>query len=148
MPQSLSKVVVHLVFSTKDRLPFLKKEIKPQLHAYLATLARDHDWQCYRVGGVEDHVHLALKQPRTSNLSDLVGHIKRQSTMWLKSEGIDEFHWQRGYGAFSVSPLHLPELLEYIDQQEQHHKKLSFQEEYRKFLNKYQIDYNEKYIWD
>jgi TnpA family transposase len=93
-------------------------------------------------------VHLALLQPRTSDLAELVGHVKRQSTLWLKREGLTEFRWQRGYGAFSVSPCSLTELLAYIDGQEEHHKKLSFQEEYVKFLKKYQIDYDEKYVWD
>lgn len=148
MSQSLSEVILHLVFSTKDRYPFITDELKPRLHAYLATLARDHGWECLRVGGVSDHVHLALKQPRTENVSDLVGHIKRQSTLWLKREGLDKFQWQRGFGVFSVSPPSLPKLLDYIDQQEEHHRHVSFQEEYIRFLENYKMKYDEKYLWD
>ncbi|MGJ8672807.1 IS200/IS605 family transposase [Rubritalea sp.] len=148
MSQSLSKVVIHLVFSTKERSPSINDQIKSRLHAYLASLARDHGWECYRVGGVADHVHLALLQPRTCELAELVGHIKRQSTLWLKREGIEVFQWQRGYGAFSVSPCSLSDLLDYIDRQEEHHMKLSFQEEYLKILKKYQMEYDETYLWD
>jgi putative transposase len=150
MPQPLSNVVIHLVFSTLQREPFISGNIKTALHAYLATLARDQGWECYRIGGGSDHVHLALRQPRTHNLSDLVGHIKRTSTAWIKQQGEDHqnFHWQKGYGAFSVSPQHLPSLISYIENQEAHHLKISFQDEFRGFLKKYNIDYDEKYVWD
>jgi len=80
MPQSLSNVIIHLVFSTKDRTKWIDEKIQPALYAYLATTARDKGWECYRVGGVQDHVHLAIRQPRTSTLSDFTGHIKRTST--------------------------------------------------------------------
>lgn len=86
MPQSLSNVIIHLVFSTKDRRNWIDEQIQPALHAYLATTVRDHRWECYRVGGVEDHVHLALRQPRTATLSDFTGHIKRISTVWFRKQ--------------------------------------------------------------
>lgn len=150
MPQSLSNVIIHLVFSTKDRKECLDEKTLPKLHAYLATTARDQGWECYRVGGVADHVHLALRQPRTGTLSDFTGHIKRTSTAWLRKQGerFSKFHWQQGYGAFSVSASHLDALITYIEQQKEHHRNLSFQDEYRAFLKKYSIDFDERYVWD
>jgi REP element-mobilizing transposase RayT len=149
MPQSLSEIIIHLIFSTKDRKPLIKKENIQGLHAYLATLVRERGWECYRIGGVEDHVHLAIRQPRTENLADLVGHMKRTSTKWMHVEKSEpQFAWQSGYGAFSVSPPHLPKLMAYIDNQEEHHKTKTFQEEYLSFLKKYGITYDEKYVWD
>jgi len=149
MPQSLSEIIIHLIFSTKDRARSINKENISGLHGYLATLIRERKWECYRIGGVEDHVHLAIRQPRTENIADLVGHIKRTSTKWMHSEkGQTDFAWQSGYGAFSVSPLHLQDLIAYIEKQEEHHKTKSFQDEYRSFLIKYSIPYDEKYVWD
>ncbi|MGB0775081.1 MAG: transposase, partial [Akkermansiaceae bacterium] len=147
--QSLSEIIIHLVFSTKDREPLIKRENLQGLHGYLATLVRERQWECYRVGGVEDHVHLAIRQPRTENIADLVGHIKRTSTKWMHNEkSVLNFAWQSGYGAFSVSPPHLQDLLNYIENQAEHHKTKSFKDEYRAFLNKYHIPYDEKYVWD
>ena len=150
MPQSLSKVIIHLVFSTKERTEWIDTTIQPKLHAYLATTARDQGWECYRVGGVEDHVHLALRQPRTGTLSDFVGHIKRTSTVWLQKQDnrFQEFHWQNGYGAFSVSASQLDALIGYIQNQREHHRKQTFQEEFRVLLGKYGIEYDESYVWD
>jgi len=149
MPQSLSEIIIHLIFSTKDRNPSITKENISDLHGYMATLIRERKWECYRIGGVEDHVHLALRQPRTENIADLVGYIKRTSTKWMHSEkGQTGFAWQSGYAAFSVSPLHLQDLIAYIENQEEHHKTKNFQDEYRSFLNKYSISYDEKYVWD
>jgi putative transposase len=150
MPQSLSQTIIHLIFSTKDREPFLDETIKESMHAYLATMARDRGWECYRVGGVADHVHLALRQPRTDNQSDLIGHIKRNSSKWIQQQGkgYASFAWQRGYGAFSVGYSQLPALVEYIRKQEEHHRSRTFQEEYRDLLEKTGMDFDEKYVWD
>ena len=150
MPQSLSQVLIHLVFSTKDRAPFLTGSIGTDTHAYLATVARDMNCQCYRVGGVSDHVHLAVRLSRTTTQSKLVEQLKISSSRWLKQQHPDlyAFAWQRGYGVFSVSPRNLDALLLYIDNQEEHHKTVSFQEEYRRFLDRYQIPYDEQYVWD
>ncbi len=150
MPQSLSKAVLHIVFSTKHREQFLDTNIINELHGYLASCSRELDWECYRVGGVEDHVHLAVRQPRTANLSDFMGHIKRTSTKWIRTKGerYTSFSWQGGYGAFSVSASHLDALMKYIDGQKEHHETMSFQEEFRMFLKKYGIEYDERYVWD
>ena len=132
MPQSLSQTIIHLIFSTKDRKPFLDEAIKESMHAYLATIARERGWECYRVGGVADHVHLALRQPRTDNQSDFIGHLKRNSTKWIQRKGkaYAPFAWQRGYGAFSIGYSQLPALVEYVRKQEEHHRVKTFHEEY------------------
>ena len=150
MPQSLSYILIHVIFSTKDRAPVLDQSICPSLHAYLATIARNLDCECYRVGGVADHVHLAIRLARTITVAQLVGEIKTTSSKWLKeqSEALDDFSWQRGYGAFSVGPGHLDALKQYIDTQPEHHRTRTFQEEYRAFLEKYHIPFDERYVWD
>jgi putative transposase len=145
MPQSLTQVILHVVFSTKDRRPLIRDEFINELHAYLATLIRERGGECYRAGGVDDHVHIAILLPRTESLADLVGHIKRNSSKWIHNQkGVDDFAWQAGYGAFSVSPQHLSKLTYYIDGQKEHHQKISFQDEYRTFLNKYGVVYDER----
>ncbi len=150
MPQSLSFVLVHLVFSTKGRVPALEPSIRPPLHAYLATVARNADCLCYRVGGVADHVHLAIRISRTLTIAQLVEELKTSSSKWLKaqSSGWTHFAWQNGYGAFSVSPSDLDVLTNYIDSQEEHHRTRTFQEEYRAFLKRYGVEFDERYLWD
>jgi len=150
MPRSLSFVLVHVIFSTKDRLPLLDDAVQPALHAYLATVTRNADCECYRVGGVADHVHLAVRLNRTVTVAKLVADLKTLSSKWLKSQSprLSKFAWQEGYGAFSVGPADLDKLLHYIDTQEAHHRKQSFQDEFRAFLKKYGMDGDEQYLWD
>ena len=150
MPQSLSYLLTHIVFSTKDRAPVLDVAVRPALHAYLATVARNVDCECFRVGGVADHVHLAVRLSRTITMAQLIEELKTSSSKWLKTQSpaLAAFAWQRGYGAFSVGPSDLNALLHYIDPQEEHHKTRSFQDEYRAFLKKYGIEYDERYVWD
>lgn len=150
MPQSLSYLLTHIVFSTKDRNPVLDATVRPALHAYLATVARNVDCECFRVGGVADHVHLAVRLSRTITMAQLIEELKTSSSKWLKTQSpaLTTFSWQRGYGAFSVGPSDLNALLHYIDTQEEHHKTRTFQDEYRAFLKKYGIDFDERYVWD
>lgn len=150
MPQSLSFLLVHLVFSTKDRAPVLDEKVRPALHAYLATVARNADCECFRVGGVADHVHLAIRLSRTITVAKLVEELKTSSSKWLKTQSpsMAGFSWQRGYGAFSVGPADLDALRQYIDTQEEHHQSRTFQQEYRAFLTKYGIEFDEQYVWD
>jgi putative transposase len=150
MPQSLDNVLLHIVFSTKDRTPCLGNSVRPVLHAYLATVARNAGCECPRVGGVSDHVHLAIQFSRTATIASLVEKLKTSSSKWLKMEfpRLTGFAWQRGYGVFSVSPADMPALLTYIDRQEEHHRTRTFQEEYRAFLEKYRIAHDERYVWD
>lgn len=128
----------------------LDAPVRLSLHAYLATVARNVDCECFRVGGVADHVHLAVRLSRTITMAHLIEELKTSSSKWLKTQSpaLAAFAWQRGYGAFSVSPSDLNPLLHYIDTQEDHHKTRTFQDEYRAFLKKYGIEYDERYVWD
>jgi putative transposase len=150
MPQSLALVIVHLVFSAKDRRPIIGPDIGPQLHAYLAAVAHNAGCECFRVGGVADHVHLAIRISRTTTIAGLVEELKTSSSKWLKAQSVhlSDFAWQRGYGAFSVCPSDLDALRAYIDAQEEHHQTRTFQEEYRMFLEKYGVQFDERYVWD
>ncbi len=149
MPQSLSQVLLHLVWSTKDRQPLIPAETRPHLHAYLATVTRDTGSGCPRVGGTEDHVHLAVILSRTQAIAALVNQLKSHSSRWMKEQTDSQtFAWQHGYGVFSVGPTDRPALERYIDDQQIHHQKQTFQEEYRAFLVRYGIPFDEKYVWD
>jgi putative transposase len=150
MPQSLSYVLLHVIFSTKDRKSFLKAEIRPQVHASLATVARTLGCEAYRVGGVSDHVHLAIRLSRTVTIANLVAELKTSSSQSIKEQWPDlkPFSWQRGYGVFSVGPADKDALCQYIDDQEAHHQTISFEDELRKFLNKYGVEFDEAYVWD
>jgi REP element-mobilizing transposase RayT len=148
MPQTLSFNLVHIVFSTKNRAPLIHEDTFATLHAYLAGTARRLDCECYRVGGVNDHVHLAVKLATTKTAAKLVSEIKTASSIWMKEQGSRNFAWQRGYGLFSVSPADLAALIQYIDGQATHHRKRSFQDEMRAFFEKYRIAFDERYVWD
>jgi REP element-mobilizing transposase RayT len=148
MPQSLALVIVHIIFSTKDRKPVLYHPVRHDLHAYLSTVARNADCECYSVGGVADHVHLAIRLSRTITIAQLVGELKTSSSKWLKTQSLVGFAWQNGYGAFSVGPADLEALRKYIETQEEHHKKHTFQDELRALLKKYGVEHDERYMWD
>jgi REP element-mobilizing transposase RayT len=150
MPQSLSKVILHIIFSTKNREPWLDSEVRPRMHAYLATICHDLGADFVRVCGVADHVHIVTTLPRTLSQAQLIEQIKKVSSKWIKA--LDTryrgFFWQRGYGAFSVSPSQLDSVLEHVNQQREHHRTRTFQEEYRDFLRKHGVDFDERYVWD
>ena len=151
MSQSLSKMWSHLIFSTKDRYPFLSnRNIREETHKYLAGILRKHDCPTLVVGGVADHVHILCRFGRTISVADLVQEVKRESSKWVKTKGdlLRDFHWQNGYGAFSLSPSHIEALKEYIRNQEEHHRQETFQDEFRRLLRKYGIEYDERYVWD
>jgi REP element-mobilizing transposase RayT len=151
MAQSLSRLWTHLIFSTKDRLPFLNdKTLRRELHSYLATMLRNQGCETLIVGGVEDHTHSLFALPRTRAIANVVKEVKRTSSGWIKeaSHKLSKFHWQGGYAAFSVSQSNLSEVIRYIENQEHHHKKLTFQDEYRAFLNAYGVEFDERYVWD
>lgn len=150
MAQSLSNVLVHLVFSTKHRRPLIDASIENDLHAYLAGIAKRLDCPAHKIGGVEDHVHVACTLARTKTVACLVQELKQASSKWIKTRGeaYRSFAWQDGYGAFSVSQSHLDDLRRYIANQRQHHRQESYQDEFRKTLNRYRIEYDEHYVWD
>ena len=148
MPQTLSFNLVHVVFSTKARVPLIREEIAPALHAYLAGTARSLGCDCFRVGGVEDHVHLALRLAVTRISARVVSELKTSSSVWVKEQGVAKFAWQRGYGLFSVGPADVGALVRYIDGQKAHHARRSFQEEMRGFCEKYHVPIDERYAWN
>jgi len=149
MPQSLSKVLVHLIFSTKRREPFIQPEIRPRLHAYLVGILDNLKSPSLQTGGVADHVHVLCVLGRTISQADLLEEVKKSSSKWMKAEGgVPGFSWQAGYGAFSVGESQSDTVIRYIQKQEEHHRKVTFQEEFRKFLEKYNVAYDERYVWD
>ena len=150
MPQSLSSVLVHLVFSTKDRQPWINKDIEEKLYAYLAGIFRGCGSPAIKIGGYDDHVHAVFTLSRTRTIADVAEEVKRCSSKWMKTQGPDlsRFHWQSGYAAFSIGRSHLPTLTNYIARQREHHGKQGFKEEVRILLAKYEVSYDEKYIWD
>ncbi len=150
MAQSLSNVLLHLVFSTKNRRPWIDAQIESEMHAYLASVCKSLGCPAQKVGGVEDHVHVLCLLSRTIEISDLLGKIKANSSRWIKTKGpgYSEFSWQNGYGAFSIGQSQLEAAKEYIANQREHHRGRSFQEEYRALLEKYRVEYDERYVWD
>ena len=151
MPQSLSNVLVHIVFSTKDRTPSLCDPAhRLAMHTYLAAVSAAMHCPAITVGGVADHVHLLARQARTITLAAWVREVKRSSSLWVKGQpgGPDVFHWQAGYAAFSVSHSQSATVARYIDRQAAHHRSLGFQDEVRTLLDRHQIAYDDRYVWD
>ena len=149
MPQSLSKVLIHVIFITKHREPLIQPEIRPRLHAYLAGILDHLKSPSLQAGGVGDHVHILCVLARTISQSELIEEVKTSSSKWMKAEGgVRGFSWQAGYGAFSIGESQSDTVIRYIMNQGKHHRKVSFQEEYRKFLQRYRIACDERYVWD
>ena len=151
MSQSLVQIYVHIVFSTKDRMPFMKDDtFRERVHAYLAGICNKQDCPAIIVGGVADHVHLLCRLGKQIDISSLMREIKRDSSSWVKEEkpALSGFYWQSGYGAFSISPSHVDGLRNYIRDQDEHHKTGSFQDEFRRLCAKYGVAIDERYVWD
>ncbi len=150
MAQSLASILIHIIFSTKTRRPFIQPPIIRDLHCYMANIVRAYGCHAFEIGGVENHVHLLVSLPRTLPLSKLIEEVKKGSSKWIKTNGefYLDFAWQNGYGAFSIGQSGFPALQKYIQNQKEHHKTLTFQDEYREFLKKYEIEFDEKYVWD
>ena len=138
MPQSLSKVIVPIIFSTKNREPRLDSDVRPRMHAYLATICRGLGAEVVRVGGVADHVHIVAMLPRTVSQAQIIEQMKKASSKWIKA--LDPryrgFFWQRGYAAFSVNPSQLDAVLQYVETQREHQRARTFQDEYRELLRR------------
>jgi REP element-mobilizing transposase RayT len=150
MPQSLSKVYVHLTFSTKNRHPLIDANIKTSLWEYLGGICRGLECNPVQIGGVSDHVHILCLLSKKIAQMKLIEEVKKQSSKWIKTKGAQYagFYWQDGYGIFSVNPTETDVVTNYIKNQEEHHKRRTFKEEFVLFLKKYKIDYDEKYLWD
>jgi REP element-mobilizing transposase RayT len=150
MPQSLAKVYLHVVFSTKNRAPLLADQWRDELFRVLGGAANSLGCQSLIVGGVADHIHILFQLGRTIAIADAVGKIKSTSSSWInQTRGLSvEFHWQAGYAAFSVSQSNIEAVREYIRTQAKHHAKQSFQDELREWLRRYEIAWDERYVWD
>jgi len=150
MPQSLSNVIVHTVFSTKNRVPHLADaDLRGNVHRYIGGIAKALECQPLIVGGVADHVHLLTTLSRSITLAGFVKEVKRNSTKWIRDQIVcADFHWQGGYGAFSVSASQVAAVRRYIENQEAHHRRMTFQEELRSLLQKHRIEFDERYLWE
>jgi REP element-mobilizing transposase RayT len=151
MAQSLGKILVHTVFSTKERRPFLRDQLlRDELHHVIGGILKNLDCTPIVVGGVEDHVHFLCALSRTCEPAEMVKEVKRGSSIWIKtkSAGLRDFAWQSGYGIFSIGYSQIETARKYIINQEEHHKTVSFQDEFRAFLNKYDVQFDERYVWD
>lgn len=138
------------MFSTRNREPNLSDAFRSDLHSYIGGIVRELDGTLLCAGSVSDHIHLLVAHPRTCSPSELVKNIKTGSTLWMKDGHFVPlaFHWQAGYGMFSISTSHREAVEKYIGEQAEHHKRVTFQDEYRNLLKKYGIDYDEKYLWE
>lgn len=150
MPQSLSKVYVHITFSTKKRQSLIKDDIQTILFEYIGGICKGMECNPIIVGGCNDHIHVLCLLSRKVTQMKLLEEIKKQSSKWIKtkSSNCSDFYWQNGYGIFSVNPSEIDVVVKYIQNQEEHHKKKTFQDEFRAFLKKYNIDFDERYVWD
>jgi len=150
MPQSLSGICIHLIFSTKDRLPLISDDMKIRLHEYIGAILSSQKCRPILQGGITDHVHCLFWLHPTIALSELVRRIKANSSLWIHETFPDkgDFRWQAGYGAFSVSASNIRKVKEYIVKQDEHHRRRSFKDEFLALLKKYEVTYNETYIWD
>lgn len=150
MGQSLVKNYMHIVFSTKHREPLIHPPVEAELHSYLGGICNKLDCQVIKVGGYSDHIHILCMLSKKIALMKLMEELKSHSSKWIKTKGkgYENFYWQDGYGAFSVNPSEIDTVIDYIANQHEHHSKKTFQDEYRAFLKKYNVEYDEKYVWD
>ncbi len=147
MSHSLCSLHTHLVFSTKDRLPIIHDEFRSNLYAYLGGIVRGLGGKAVIINGMKDHVHMLLKLPPTVAIADCMRFVKANSSKWLRQSGQGKFAWQAGYAAFSVSTSNLPQVSNYIRSQVLHHRRMSFQAELLKLLEKHGVPYEERYLW-
>ncbi|BBO22588.1 MAG: hypothetical protein AMXMBFR19_16290 [Chthonomonadaceae bacterium] len=148
MPQSLATVLVHAVFSTKERTPWLTPTIRQELHPYIVGVLANIGCPSIQTGGVEDHVHILFRLSRKMSLAQVIEKTKTSTSKWMKTKGVAAFTWQAGYGAFSVGPMEADGVIAYIKGQEEHHRKISFQDELRGMLREAGMEFDERYFWD
>ena len=150
MGQSLVKNYIHIVFSTKYRKPLIHQSVENELYSYLGGICNKLECQVIKVGGYTDHVHILCMLSKKIALMKLLEELKSHSSKWIKTKGeaYSNFYWQDGYGAFSVNPSDVEIVINYIANQKEHHSKKTFQNEYKAFLKKHEIEYDERYVWD
>ena len=150
MGQSLVKNYIYIVFSTKYRQPLIQQSVESELYSYLGGICNKLDCQVIKVGGFNDHIHILCMLSKKISLMKLLEELKSHSSSWIKTKGeaYTNFYWQDGYGAFSVNPAEVEIVINYIANQKEHHSKKTFQDEYKTFLKKYEVEYDERYVWD
>jgi len=150
MAQSLAKNLIHLIYSTKNRTSCLSPEVRSALYAYKAGILKECESPAILIGCAADHVHVFIRLSKNHPLAKVIEAVKKGSSKWLKTQGpaFQGFHWQTGYGAFSVSQSHADQVVRYIEGQEEHHRTRSFEDEFRAFLNRHGVEYDERYVWD
>ena len=150
MPQSLSMNLVHLIYSTKNRAACLTPAIRPKLFSYQSGILKEHSSPAMVIGGASDHVHALFVLSKNDALCKVVEQVKKGSSKWMKQQGeaFARFSWQNGYGAFSVSESQVEHVRRYIEQQEEHHRTLTFQDEFRMFSSRHHLEFDERYVWD
>ena len=151
MSQSLSRILLHIIFSTKNRFAFLTEiDLQKRMHAYLARVFNEQGCPAIEVGGAKDHVHILCILSRNIAISEIIKKAKVSSSSWAKSLGgmCGKFSWQSGYGAFSIHESQIESLRRYIQNQPEHHRIKTFQEEYLQILHEYRMPYDERYLWD
>jgi putative transposase len=148
MPQSLANILIHVIWSTKERRPLISEGVREGLHGYLAGILKNLESPALIINSVSDHVHVLCQLSKNLAACKLVEEIKKGSSKWMKENGIPEFAWQSGYGVFSVSQSNAGAVREYIEGQAEHHKKRDFKDEFREFCKKYNVTLDERYVWD
>ncbi|HDS83997.1 MAG TPA: transposase [Phycisphaerales bacterium] len=150
MSQSLAQLLIHIVFSAKGHYPFIEEAVESELYAYIGDTIKRLGGVPIKINGLSDHIHILSSMPKTVSLAKYLEEIKRNSSRWIKNKGglYEKFAWQNGYGAFSVSASQRNTVVNYILNQKSHHKKMTFKEEMIAFLKKYQVEYDERYLWD
>lgn len=150
MPQSIYKMLAHIIFSTKNRADLIVPEIETGLFSYIHGIVEKNGAKLIIAGGTANHVHLLISLPKKIDVPELIGDIKRASSSWIKKQDTSfyNFYWQKGYGAFSIGQSQVSVLSNYIKRQKEHHVTRDFKDEFLSLLKKYEIEYDEKYIWD
>ncbi len=148
MPQSLANLLIHVIFSTKERRSFIADGVRTGLHGYMAGILKEIESPALIINSVSDHVHILCSVSKNIAVCKLAEEVKKSSSKWIKTQGVHLFAWQNGYGAFSVSQSNADSVRHYIENQPEHHRKVNFQDEFRVFLEKHRVQYDERYVWD
>lgn len=150
MGQSLVKNYIHIIFGTKQRVPLIHQPIQDELYSYVGGICKEMECYPIKIGGYTEHIHILCMLSKKIALMKLLEEVKSHSSKWMKTKDttLKNFYWQNGYGAFSVNPSEIDNVMVYIENQKEHHRKKTFQDEYRAFLKKYKVEYDERYLWD
>ena len=148
MPQSLANILIHAVWSTKERRPLISDDVRVGLHGYMAGILKNIESPALVINSVADHVHIFCQLSKNLAACKLVEEAKKSSSKWMKEQGVLDFAWQNGYGVFSVSQSNVDRVRKYIEDQVEHHKKRDFKAEFREFCERYNVAMDERYVWD